>query len=332
MCAKNTKGIDWPHTLDDVVRLGEAHGDRDAFLREFLDGFYREKDPGRRAPMLAVEPRRSDEKADAYLAAVAEHLAWRYQLPVPAWTQDPSRFLRRPHFPCGLESLKATLLVESPPAFRRRLIFVGADPLYRPRRETPPWDGTEVARAPGAYAADGRLDAIDAAARNKGLIVEVACSEGEWLTVAYDPDHATRKVGGLVRKGTVRAEQMLEELRALHGWPENWLSRLLVGDQQAAASAAMATFGLPGPGLRVVATTSSYCLAMRCLASDDGAVEATVTAPATMSAKDEETLSALRSRLDDQLASLQQKGAGERLREAMASPTRLDGQVKAGRS
>lgn len=38
------------------------------------------------------------------------------------------------YFPSGLESLKATLLVESPTAFRRRLIFVGADPLYRPRK------------------------------------------------------------------------------------------------------------------------------------------------------------------------------------------------------
>ena len=69
------------------------------------------------------------------MAAVAEHLALRHHLPIPEWTQAKCRFLKRPYYPCGLESLKATLLVESPPAFRRRLIFVGADPLYRPRRE-----------------------------------------------------------------------------------------------------------------------------------------------------------------------------------------------------
>ena len=75
--------------------------------------------------------------ANAYYAAVAEHLALKYRLPVPPWTADSRRFLNRPFFPCGLESLKATLLMESPVAFRRRMIFVDADPLYRPRRDTP---------------------------------------------------------------------------------------------------------------------------------------------------------------------------------------------------
>lgn len=130
--------VAWPATLDDVLHLARIHGDRDAFLREFLDGFYRETDSARRAAMLAVEPRLVDERANAYLAAVAEHLSWRYRLPVPDWTQEPSRFLHHPWFPCGLESLKASLLVESPTAFRRRMIFVGADPLYRPRREELP--------------------------------------------------------------------------------------------------------------------------------------------------------------------------------------------------
>jgi hypothetical protein len=40
----------------------------------------------------------------------------------------------RPFFAGGLEDLKATLLVESPVAFRRRMLFVGKDVLDRPRR------------------------------------------------------------------------------------------------------------------------------------------------------------------------------------------------------
>ena len=86
--------------------------------------------------MLSDEPPLGgDERSDAYLAAVAEHLALRNDLAVPEWAGAKCRFLKRPFYPCGLESLKATLLVESPIAFRRRLIFVGADPLYRPRRD-----------------------------------------------------------------------------------------------------------------------------------------------------------------------------------------------------
>jgi len=124
-----------PRSLKAVLMCGRMVGEVDSFLREFLDEFYTEQDPRERALMLAEEPPLSDnERQDAYLAAVAEHLAMRNHLGIPDWTQAPSRFLKRPFFPAGLESLKAILLMESPAAFRRRMIFVGADPLYRPRR------------------------------------------------------------------------------------------------------------------------------------------------------------------------------------------------------
>ncbi len=126
-----------PRSLREATLWGREQGKLDAFLREFLDSFYLEPDPTARGAMLAEEPPLlEDEKANAYLAAVAEHLAFRHRLAVPEWAQDEARFLRRPFFPAGLESLKATFLVESPTAFRRRMIFVGADPLYRPRRDS----------------------------------------------------------------------------------------------------------------------------------------------------------------------------------------------------
>lgn len=125
-----------PRTLQEVAAWGRAFGGIDGFLREFLDEFYCEASDTRRQRMIDDEPPLSqDPRTDAYLAAVAEHLAWRAELSVPRWTAGPARFLARPFFPCGLESLMATLLVESPTAFRRRMIFVGADPLYRPRRD-----------------------------------------------------------------------------------------------------------------------------------------------------------------------------------------------------
>jgi hypothetical protein len=125
-----------PRSLWEVATWGRDLGGIDAFLREFLDTFYLETRPGARATMLAPEPPLGDDdRVNAYLAAVAEHLAFRERLPVPPWATRKARFLKRPFFPAGLESLKATLLVESPTAFRRRMIFVGADPLYRPRRD-----------------------------------------------------------------------------------------------------------------------------------------------------------------------------------------------------
>jgi hypothetical protein len=127
-----------PQSLRQAAVFGLEFGDRDAFLREFLDEFYVESNPERRAAMLIDEPPMTgDERADAYYAAVAEHLGLKYRLPVPPWAANPRRFLNRPFFPAGLEALKATLLMESPTAFRRRMIFVDADPLYRPRRDAP---------------------------------------------------------------------------------------------------------------------------------------------------------------------------------------------------
>jgi hypothetical protein len=66
-------------------------------------------------------------------------LARRWGLTIPPWSDDPSRFLKRPYFTSPLEGLKALLIAESPLAFRRRLIFTEAEPLRRARMPlTPP--------------------------------------------------------------------------------------------------------------------------------------------------------------------------------------------------
>lgn len=134
--AMREAGLRRPRTLREAAAWGAALGQRDAMLREFCDEFYGASARARGA-MLEEEPPLApgDARANAYYAAVAEHLALQCGLRVPSWAVADGRFLRQPFFPSGLESLKSTVLVESPPAFRRRMIFVGADPLYRPRRE-----------------------------------------------------------------------------------------------------------------------------------------------------------------------------------------------------
>ena len=77
----------------------------------------------------------------ARFGAVGEHLARRWNLTIPARTEDPSRFLRRPYFTTTLEGLKALRLVKSPIAFRRHLIFTEAEPLRRTRMPTGPQAG-----------------------------------------------------------------------------------------------------------------------------------------------------------------------------------------------
>jgi len=108
----------------------------DATLREFLDFFYANADA--RHDALGSPPLPLDDLKDAYLAATAEHLAHCYRLPVPDWSESWGRKLTRPFFAGGLESLKALLTVESPAAFRRRMLFVSKDALFRPRANAGP--------------------------------------------------------------------------------------------------------------------------------------------------------------------------------------------------
>jgi hypothetical protein len=98
----------------------------------FLDTFY--TCPERRQAMIDPEPPCSGVAVtDALIGAIGEHLARRWGLVIPRWTEDPRRFLDRPYFPTPLEGLKPLLIAQSPLAFRRRLVFVEHEPLSRAR-------------------------------------------------------------------------------------------------------------------------------------------------------------------------------------------------------
>lgn len=103
-------------------------------LGNFLDGFYRAPD----AAFLVDEPPllggANGAVVDAYLAGVAEHLAREYALDIPMWVFGRQRYLQRPKFGHESAALRATLLIESPPAFRARNIFVTANVLERASR------------------------------------------------------------------------------------------------------------------------------------------------------------------------------------------------------
>lgn len=125
-----------PRTLAEAV--SRSNGDPDRFavaVDEFLDVFYSEADPARRQAMLREEPRRlGNERLDAFVGAVAEHLAMRWNLRVPRWAQDDSRDVATPWFVGRMgKALSPMLLAESPIAFRRRRIFTESEPLRRAR-------------------------------------------------------------------------------------------------------------------------------------------------------------------------------------------------------
>ncbi len=120
-----------PMTLASLGRAARRHvPDDEAMLRlclQFIDDF-READPLSQASLIEdAPPSTGDSRWDAFLAALAEHLAYHGGLPIPLWVGGKGRFLMRWWFLSDLPSVMASALAESPAAFRSRGIFVTED-------------------------------------------------------------------------------------------------------------------------------------------------------------------------------------------------------------
>jgi hypothetical protein len=126
-----------PQTLAEVAQI--ARQDSSEFPRaldEFVDEFYLDH-PDKMAQQRRLEiiPDSVGVSAiDAWIGAAGEHLAQRWGLKVPRWTERDFHFaLQEPIFLPAALALRGIVIVESPPAFRSRLIFTVAEPLARAR-------------------------------------------------------------------------------------------------------------------------------------------------------------------------------------------------------
>jgi hypothetical protein len=123
-----------PRTLAEVAVLAAQGDSFDRCLANFLDEFYCAPNAAALAAtpvLLAPQLGETGRVQDAYLAATAEELARRFDLPLPAWTIGEQRQLHRPWFATSMAALRAVLLLESPPAFRGRNLFVSENALSR---------------------------------------------------------------------------------------------------------------------------------------------------------------------------------------------------------
>ena len=129
-----------PVTLAELARRRNSGEELSILLREFLDEFYGALRTGTADRCIAEGPDPLLEPREhALLGAIGEHLARRWRLPIPDWTDEPARFLRYPYFTTDAEGFKALLIAQSPLAFRRRLIFTEAEPLRRARMPVGAW-------------------------------------------------------------------------------------------------------------------------------------------------------------------------------------------------
>ncbi|MCA1673022.1 MAG: hypothetical protein LC799_12775 [Actinobacteria bacterium] len=118
-----------------VAGVARRVPDGDAFLpavRELVDEFNLLGNDNQRGRALAERPEPTgDPRHDAYLGALAEHLAAAAGIARPAWTCEPSRFLDRFWFVSEVKGFRALAIAESPAAFRRRGVFISQGALER---------------------------------------------------------------------------------------------------------------------------------------------------------------------------------------------------------
>lgn len=120
-----------PATLVHVARRVAAGDELRAAVADFLDDLRLARGTSDVVNRISEEPPQVDPHTDAYLAAIAEHIGMRHEVAAPAWALSSSRFLDHFWWPTQVTGLRARTIVESPPAFRRRGIFIGATALTR---------------------------------------------------------------------------------------------------------------------------------------------------------------------------------------------------------
>ena len=148
-------------------------------------------------------------------------------------------------------------------AFRRRMIFVDANPLYRPRKGIP--------RPTAMLTRDDILTGlrmIDQKARNASVTVDLAVYGGAALSIAFDMRAATRDVGAVMRTHPNFVRQCVRDIADEMNWPVNWLNDGIKGFLSASEQMQlMQDFQSDSSGgLRVYTPTPEYLLAMKCMA------------------------------------------------------------------
>jgi hypothetical protein len=98
--------------------------------RELIDDWSAMEAPERRASLVEV-PVISGDVRDVYVAALAEHLTAAQGWAAPEWSRTSERFSDTFWFASDAVGLIPTQLRESPPAFRRRSLFIGRSTLSR---------------------------------------------------------------------------------------------------------------------------------------------------------------------------------------------------------
>jgi hypothetical protein len=132
LAANPPSGERLTQTLAGVAQRARRGEDFRHVVREFLDEFALRGDNRSRAAAIEECPQATGSpRHDAYLGALAEHLAAVHHLTRPAWSAESERFLDSFWFLSDNPGFRAVSIAQAPAAFRRRGIFVPERSLHR---------------------------------------------------------------------------------------------------------------------------------------------------------------------------------------------------------
>jgi hypothetical protein len=119
-------------TLAGVAQKARAGEDFRHAVRDFIDEFsLLAEDSERQARIDAAPAPTGERRHDAFLGALAEHLAAVEGLERPAWSVEPDRFLDAFWFVSDVPGFRAAAIAGSPAAFKRRGVLIPERSLHR---------------------------------------------------------------------------------------------------------------------------------------------------------------------------------------------------------
>ncbi len=112
----------------ELIENGRNDHERYRFLISALPRRFHSTSRERQGLALRQAPRLTGTKWDALLAAVAEHMALTHDHPVPAWCDEPERFLRIPWMPIPAYGPRFPGMIwrDAPGAFLRHGLLVSS--------------------------------------------------------------------------------------------------------------------------------------------------------------------------------------------------------------
>jgi uncharacterized protein (DUF1778 family) len=178
-----------------------------------------------------------------YVAAVVEQEAWRKQIRPPQWVADVAP-PDRAHFAWELRSLRPYLMRVTPPAFKRRNVFVAVD----------------VPAAATAPDVDAGLDALSRELQAADVEAELCVVGGAVLTLTFHARPRSRRPDALFAPLSTM-DDLTRRITEQSDLGPHWLPE--------AAKRLVEQPGIGGrfherAGLRVFAAPPGYVLAMKC--------------------------------------------------------------------